>query len=539
MSQGRMYDSADMNFHIQRFIGTRDALVDGQIIPQLDPNVLEGAGSAPNIFYGPLSAYINVALSVLFKHNFVMSVPFFFILCIFASAISMYHLTKYITKREASACISAIIYLSMPLFMYSVFEWQSFGTILAFVFLPLIVLGFYKILDQKTHGVLLLSLATIGLVLSHMLSTMIIGLFIIILCIVNWRRIFKKQILPKLVVSLLFVLLITAFFTVPFLEAKSLGLYNIFDDDFLSCFMWNSPAHLNNNSIPLVDLFYSTGFVSLGLFSVIIIVLALLNRKTLDKKYNSISFVVIGSIFALFTTTLVPWEYMPSELLILQFPWRLMIISNFCFSVIAGDVIYKSFEKFKHKSELQKLLLAIIIIIAFTCHQANAVARDVGRKEHVAPTAVSLEPIPFFSGIAVGEYLPKQVIGIIGPTTKNISDHSKLPEFISGSGRISDYSKIRSHMSFNAEVYEISTIELPVIYYKGYDITIDGTPTDSTWSDTGYLKFDIPEQGNHAVQIRFTGSSLTKISAVATLLGLISLVIYSTFDKFFAKNSKT
>jgi uncharacterized membrane protein len=326
-----MYNSIDMSFHIQRFIGTRDAILDGQIIPQLDPNILDGFGSATNIFYGPLSAYINVILNIIFGFNYVISIPVFFIICIFLAGIAMYYLVKYTTKRESSACISAIAYMSMPFFIRIAFQWQNFGTILVFVLLPLVMLGFYRILDRKKYGVLLLTLAAAGLVLSHMISLVIVVAFILILCIINFRRIIQKGIWSKLLLSIAFIIMITAFFKLPLLAAISLGIYNIFDNDFSASFMYKNYMYLNDNATPLINLFYEFNGASLGLISILITVLALLNFKKFSPKYNLRGLLIIGIVFSILTTTIVPWRYMPSELWTLQFPFRLMLVSSFCF----------------------------------------------------------------------------------------------------------------------------------------------------------------------------------------------------------------
>jgi hypothetical protein len=539
LTQGHMYNSTDMNFHIQRFIGTRDAIIDGQIVPQLDPNVLDGFGSATNIFYGPLSAYINTVLNIIFKMNFVVSIPIFFIIFIFLAGISMYHLVKYTTKRESSAAISATAYLAMPFFILSAFQWQSFGTIIVFTLLPLAVLGFYKILDRKKLGVLLLSLSGAGLVLSHMLSLAIVLVFITILCIANWKKIFHKSVLQKLLLSLLFIFMITAFFILPFFAARNLDIYNIFDHDFLACFMYGNYMYVNENATPLVDLFYSTSGASIGIISILITVLAMFHYKKLDRNYNSRLLLIIGLIFALLSTKLIPWEHLPSQLWTIQFPFRLLIVSCFCFSAIAGDVIYKSLQGFSNKKVVETMSVVVIIILAFNVYQTSPNIRQMGGREHVPPVAVPLDPLPVTSGIAQAEYLPKQIIGMIEPTTKNLAERSKLPEFIKGSGSIEDFSKNGSHINFSIKTDGESTIELPIIFYQGYDITIDDQLVNNTWSESGYVMFTVPDKGSYGVNVRFAGSSLTKISTIISIFGAVGLIIFSVFERRLENLTKT
>ncbi len=76
-------------------------------------------------------------------------------------------------------------------------------------------------------------------------------------------------------------------------------------------------------------------------------------------------------------------------------------------------------------------------------------------------------------------------------------------------------------------------LELPYIYYLGYNIYLNNEKIDYIESENGFIevKLDKKIDGNIAnINLSYSGTTLDKISFVATLVG-ISLVIYFLFKK--------
>ena len=59
----------DVDFHYARAMSTIHALMDHQIVPQLDPTAVNGFGYSWNQFYGPLPTYFIAAVFFVTKNK--------------------------------------------------------------------------------------------------------------------------------------------------------------------------------------------------------------------------------------------------------------------------------------------------------------------------------------------------------------------------------------------------------------------------------------------------------------------------------------
>ena len=110
------------------------------------------------------------------------------------------------------------------------------GEILAFVFNPLILYGFYNVIfdDGKKWWVIVIGIS--GLVYSHLLSVLIMAIFFIMICLLNIDKIFKNK---NVFINLLKAGIITGVITLgyfgPMLEQKSNDIYNVDGRSIYSC----------------------------------------------------------------------------------------------------------------------------------------------------------------------------------------------------------------------------------------------------------------------------------------------------------------
>ena len=80
------------------------------------------------------------------------------------------------------------------------------------------------------RSIILLLYGAIGLMLSHTISTFYTAIFAVAYILFYVKKLKEKGILEKLCINILFILLITAFFWLPMLEAKTAANYAIFDN---------------------------------------------------------------------------------------------------------------------------------------------------------------------------------------------------------------------------------------------------------------------------------------------------------------------
>ena len=116
------------------------------------------------------------------------------------------------------------------------------------------------------------------------------------------------------------------------------------------------------------------------------------------------------------------------------------------------------------------------------------------------------------------------------------------PYIYQGKASISEYDNNNiPNLKFNVECSEYSVIQLPLIYYKGYKITLTnekGTTTLNNFQIDGLLSFDISESGT--INIKHTGSTLYQISRYTqtiTIVVLLSALRWYTYKHYNCKKN--
>lgn len=81
-----------------------------------------------------------------------------------------------------------------------------------------------------------------------------------------------------------------------------------------------------------------------------------------------------------------------------------------------------------------------------------------------------------------------------------------------------------------------TTLELPYIYYLGYEVKLinngETEIVDYTESDKGFIQVELTDEvSNIEIQVKYTGTTLMKVSYMLTLVGVICLIIYIYKEK--------
>ena len=145
-------DTHDGSLHMLRLLGTVDTLEIGQFPPLINQNYCKGVGYSMNLFYPPLVTYLPILLKFI-TSNYMGALKLFGAICIIASGITMYKLVYQITKKRTIALLSAIFYLIAPYKLANVYKRFAIGEFTAMVFIPLVFLGLYNLIQQdgKKH----------------------------------------------------------------------------------------------------------------------------------------------------------------------------------------------------------------------------------------------------------------------------------------------------------------------------------------------------------------------------------------------------
>ncbi len=122
------------------------------------------------------------------------------------------------------------------------------------------------------------------------------------------------------------------------------------------------------------------------------------------------------------------------------------------------------------------------------------------------------------------EYLPLKAYENI----EYIKNRSQDVVVIEGNIQITEQNKNGSNMNIKfTNASNKSSIELPYIYYPGYEIKINGEKIDYYESENGFVKLDIPENTSGEIVVKYTGTILARITWLISLISLIVFIIYN------------
>jgi hypothetical protein len=527
----------DVDFHERRYIGTLNALKDGQILPQVDPSAVGGFGNGVNIFYGPFSSYISVIFRAI-TPNWAFAINLMFYIFVVFSGIAMYRLIRETAGgSHLPALIAALFYMSMPYHLNDIFLRHSPGELLAFGFLPLIILGLLRIFNNRKYAVPLLTISAAGLIISHTVSAFIVAGFALIFCAVNYKKLFQKSVFPKLLLSIIFTLSLSAFFLLPLLEAKSNNLYNIFNPDFLTHNMAMNADFLEAHTLTPANLIFGSAsssgayFFAIGACSSAVIVIALFFFKKLSRFSKVL--LILGLVSLALTTPIVPWRLVPSIFYSIQFPWRLLLISSFCLSAVAGEVAVLVFTKLSRRKFSPTAVAAAISFILLLVSSPILVQADNAPVHAVVPTndIMDVDNINSYLklGISGAEYFPESFKSdyFLEPL-KNRGDR---PLALPGSAAIFDYKKTGTHLDFDISSVTATTIELPLVYYSGYAATSsNGAHIEVSPSPLGLVQLVIPSGELH-ISVHFAGSAATHVGIIISVMSLCALAGFIFFSR--------
>jgi len=103
---------------------------------------------------------------------------------------------------------------------------------------------------------------------------------------------------------------------------------------------------------------------------------------------------------------------------------------------------------------------------------------------------------------------------------------------LSGDTQIINEQKSELVMEFMVEeTKEETMLELPYIYYLGYNIEINGKQVEYRESDMGFIMIDIPKGDKAIVKVKYEGTKLSKITFIVSTISIIGFGIYIFYCK--------
>lgn len=355
----KIINSFDVPFHVARVVGAWLGWQSGQIIPYVNPVALNGLGLGSNFFYGTWQALILAPIYGL-THSVALTFIIFNLVATFLAGVFMDEFLGQYFKKPATLFASCF-YMCSPFMIHNLLVTQDQGAIIGIMLLPIIFNGGYKILNRQAHGKALLALGLAALVSSHILSTFLVIITLIIMVILSWRKL-HLAVIGDFIVSGIYSLLLSAFFWVPFLQLKVSNLYNVFAKHI---YLMDRTAQFLTHSNSWQP--YSFLIKIINILVLVAIILGVVFWRQIKRNSTARQLfllkqaLIITVVFCILSYAPINWQYMPTIFYNMQFLWRFMYIGYFFIAVVLAALI-NACDFQQRAPKLAYLGLGIILI---------------------------------------------------------------------------------------------------------------------------------------------------------------------------------
>lgn len=516
--------------HIARLMGTYQSITEGQSFPVIMSNFCNGFGYSWNLFYSPLTAYLPLIFKI-FGASFIECIKIFMFLCVFASAIAMYFCTKEITKNKKIAVLAGIFYVFAPYRLTDMYLRNALAELVSFTFLPMVFQGLYGILKNKPKREYIFIIGCVGLILTHTVITLYVAIICFVYLLTQIKKLKEsKKIAIKIVIYIVVILAITSFFWMPLLEHKLNANYEVF-----------KPGRMERTDVLIAfklnfcDLFITKSsnimIYEIGLLSVIALILTPLVIKKINRKlketdcyYFYLFSLITGIVCCIMTLDIFPFEHLPATLKMLQFSFRLLEFSSFFFAFVVAINIKILVKNLNYKDIFVITGILMLTTLTFISH-LHFKEEDIDESKLWPAVAVTENTGRVHAGCASFEYLPCKAF----ENRKYIEQRSDDVIVLNGTANIENKQKNGTKLTCNiSNVTEETEIELPYIYYLGYNVKLENNGKKKTLktfeTENGFIGVKVSNVEEGTLKVKYTGTAIMHISRFISVIG-VGLVI--------------
>lgn len=516
--------------HIARLMGTYQSIEDSQSFPVIMSNFCNGFGYSWNIFYSPFTAYVPMIFR-LFTNSYELILKMFMVLISFLSGIAMYEFTKKVTKNRYAGIISSVIYIFAPYRLTDMYLRVAIAELASFIFIPITFLGLYNIFNNDNKSIrssMALLLGAVGLIITHIVIAMYVAIFSFIYLLINIKKLKNVEVLKMLLINILLIILLSSFYLLPMLEHKLDTEYEVFKEGRME-----NDATIIDSKTDLIDLIYTENgelVREIGFVTLIGLLLTFIAFKKIEKENKMIYLfsLISGIMCIIISLKIFPFEKFPYILKMIQFTFRLLEFSSFFFAFIAAVNYSYVIKDFQMKDIIVLSTISILLFIPFT--RRIDFQKDWSEEDIWPSVSVNDYTGRVHAGCATFEYLPSKAYNNL----EYIKHRENTIYILDGHVNIENEQKNGSEMEFYvSEVRENAKLELPYIYYLGYDVTLKTDnkteKIDIEESENGFLQINLNNVDKGVIVVKYKGTATMKAAYLISFITFLIIIIVNMF----------
>lgn len=376
-----LYIGHDLEFHLARIIAVSREITYGQFPVRMLTDMLKGYGYPTSTYYCDLFLY---PFALLYAAGLPLRMCWqsYVIIINLVAAVISYICFQDISKSRDIGIIGSAIYTLSAYRIVDVHLRCAMGEFTAMSFVPLIILGIWRIYyDDKgdNTGWGCLGLGMTGIALSHLLSLEMISIFLVLFCLLEYRRTFSKKVLISIGKAALMTVLLSCWFIFPMLLSMSgmkLSMYEhqqyiqaegAYPSQVFNPFMRGTG--LSTTRTPM-EMPLSIGGGMIASLGMLIWWMIRKDKEGSGRKTRTVFVMIIISL--LFSMYFFPWDSIAgvtegridvvSRLArMVQYPWRNLEITTALLTLTAVVILSKmTVDKINH--DIRKACIVLLLL---------------------------------------------------------------------------------------------------------------------------------------------------------------------------------
>lgn len=487
----------DSKFHIGNIIELTNQLRSNFFFPsRVYGTMANDFGYGTGIFY-PMLSHLSAAYINLVINNPLTSIKIIYFIGLFLSGLTMYGLSKRVSKDNKIALLSAVIYMVFPYHLSNIYIRDALAESTLFIFLPMILSGVYELFKgSKKKFYLFFMIGYIGGVLSHLTMMIYFTILILIFLIIRFKDTIKN--IKHFILASIIILLVISPFVIPMVENKLLGNYRVFQDLVMVQGTWG------NGLIPYRYFDFSVNNSNeiryyIDIVCLVLLVISIINyKKYRNKIYDYV--IIFGIISIVLTTILFPWDIFPRSFRMFQYPWRFETFAAVFISLVAPLCI----KDFKVKNA-HYILIALMVWLSIGNTNWNNYSFIDLNDESIYEVSLGWQK----------EYLPVK-------TYENIDYYNNRSNDIIIKDNSCDVNIILNEVpSLEFSVSGECTLEFPRLHYTGYSLKNEnGNKYEIYENENGFIEVKV---NSGTYYLDYTGTTLDNVCKYLNVIGLIGL----------------
>ncbi|AOZ95471.1 glycosyltransferase family protein [Butyrivibrio hungatei] len=516
----------DMPFHMLRIGELGKEIARDITFPvYMFKDVYYGYGYPIPIFYCatflyPFALLVSLGLSEIIAYKIMV------VTLLWTTFLCAYFCSRAWYKDKDFSFVVAFLYAAQPYFLMDLFVKASIGEAFAFLFIPLIILGYCFIMksDQNIKGIIILACGMAGLVCSHVISTVLVTIALTVWFIVDFIKSDQKvKVLVSIVLSAILCVCISAGYILPMIEqllndryyAQTSAKLSSIPQNVLGIFI---PMHAAKALSMVTGIDVPMSEVG-GAIIPVALVLIYMFAKGKIKELKRTDKILIAIYCGIVVSMTIRFVWIPLESIFgfMQFTWRIYLIA-----AVIGTALFILLTQREYNCKFTRVQVLItifsgiyVLAVCFGYFGAKRLSYATGKQSNIEYSSETGDIL--YISQKIDPYSIKDIERAVTSDDDNV-------EFTYEVNEASEVVSINIEQNnLEKEVH----FEVPFLFYKGYEAYFKDSneKLEVSQGSNALVEITVPAGNTGEIEVKYTGTKLQKMSLYFSMVTMLIVVI--------------